>query len=257
MPHGQKLKKIAIMNAACFGSTSRDTETLTPPNKHDRTLRSHFFRSLLFSILTLRRLSFKVFTSTGQEFSFRNNFVQKLVDNEKLKGRIASMGRCWHNEEPRLPWVDDGVGNRPMAFHMNKLANIRPYMFTLCHESVDMDGWVTEKVFHALAMGSIPIYRGSKNIKAYVPCKHCVIDARDFKTIDDLATHINEIIEKSKSRFPVFENKIRKGSIDTAICRIASEAKASAYRKKALDYCEGECLEECNNLFSCIYAYEY
>ncbi|GAB5353391.1 hypothetical protein AAMO2058_000032400 [Amorphochlora amoebiformis] len=213
MPHGQKLKKIAIMNAACF----------------------------------------------GQEFSFRNNFVQKLVDNEKLKGRIASMGRCWHNEEPRLPWVDDGVGNRPMAFHMNKLANIRPYMFTLCHESVDMDGWVTEKVFHALAMGSIPIYRGSKNIKAYVPCKHCVIDARDFKTIDDLATHINEIIEKrklynsyhvwrskpyDKSRFPVFENKIRKGSIDTAICRIASEAKASAYRKKALDYCEGECLEE-------------
>eukprot|EP00954_Amorphochlora_amoebiformis_P016547 1298972-Amorphochlora_amoeboformis.AAC.1 len=52
-----------------------------------------------------------------------------------------------------------------MAFYIKKLANIRPYMFTLCHESVDMDEWVTEKVFHALSVGSIPIYRGSKSIK--------------------------------------------------------------------------------------------
>ncbi|GAB5353388.1 hypothetical protein AAMO2058_000032300 [Amorphochlora amoebiformis] len=148
LPYSQKFKKIAIMDAACFGS----------------------------------------------EFTYRNSYIEQLFRSKKLEGKIASMGPCWHNEEPRLPWVDGGVGNRSMAFYIKKLANIRPYMFTLCHESVDMDEWVTEKVFHALSVGSIPIYRGSKSIKAFVPCEHCVIDTRDFKTINDLATHINEII---------------------------------------------------------------
>ncbi|GAB5353288.1 hypothetical protein AAMO2058_000024300 [Amorphochlora amoebiformis] len=195
----------------------------------------------------------------GKRFEYRNSFVEGVINNNFTNGYVESIGRCWRNSQPRSPWVDDGLGNRPMAFHMNKMANIRPYMFTLCHESTELDGWVTEKVYHALAMGSIPIYRGSRSIKQFIPCENCIIDTRDFPTIDQLAIHLKKVITDRKlhdsyhawraqpydaTKFPIFDELILKRSIDTAICRVANYASDTNYRHKASAKCDSKCLEE-------------
>mmetsp|Transcript_39465 Transcript_39465/g.76726 ORF Transcript_39465/g.76726 Transcript_39465/m.76726 type:complete len:190 (-) Transcript_39465:146-715(-) len=155
-----------------------------------------------------------------------------------MNGTVESIGRCWNNASPLFPWSDNGMGNRPMAFHLNKMANVRPYAFTLCHESIESKDWVTEKVYQALAVGSVPIYRGSKDIHKLVPCEDCVIDAGDFSSVEDLRDYVNMLM-KDKDEYqkyldwkhqpyewtshPDFE-KLRGHSVDTAIVRLAQMA---------------------------------
>ncbi len=45
----------------------------------------------------------------------------------------------------------------------NKLAYIKQFAFNICPENSNADGYVTEKVFEAIAAGCIPIYWGSNN----------------------------------------------------------------------------------------------
>mmetsp|Transcript_1665 Transcript_1665/g.3210 ORF Transcript_1665/g.3210 Transcript_1665/m.3210 type:complete len:158 (-) Transcript_1665:200-673(-) len=126
-----------------------------------------------------------------------------------------------------------------MAFHANKRANIRPYMFTLCHESINSTSWVTEKVYHALAVGSVPVFRGSSEILKYLPCSNCIIDANQFTTVKDLGRHLQYLIHNKTAYqellqwkntaydpkdYPFFDNHVRGKSIDTALCRLAAIA---------------------------------
>lgn len=191
-------------------------------------------------------------------FDFRTAWVNSFVEAARPLELVDSLGGCWHNANPRAPWRDNGMGLRPMAFHQNKMANVRPYMFTLCHESINRTDWITEKVFHALAVGSVPIYRGSNNVKNVVPCKNCVIDANDFKTPGELADYLNMLTNDEEKyneflawksepydpkRYPQFE-AFRKKSIDTGLCRLAKKAPANAYRYKATEKCDKHCVGE-------------
>jgi len=198
----------------------------------------------------------------NSKFDYRTTWIESLIAADKKvnpkTSMVASMGHCWHNENAQVPWEDDGMGNRPMAFHLNKMSNIRSYMFTLCHESIERDDWVTEKVYHALAVGSVPVYRGSKNIANYLPCKNCIINANDFATPEQLLAklefYVKNPIEYNKllawknepydaKAFPAFE-KVRANSVDTGICRLASKASANEFRHKASAECTGDCLKE-------------
>merc|ERR1711918_136919 len=73
------------------------------------------------------------------------------------------------------------MGMRPATFHQNKMDNIRSSAFTLAFESVQADDWVTEKVYHALAVGSVPVYYGASNIEDFLPCRHCIINANRYE----------------------------------------------------------------------------
>ena len=60
----------------------------------------------------------------------------------------------------------------------DKLATLKQYTFTLAFENSDIDGYVTEKIFHALACGSVPLYWGGGAYAAemlpsgaYVECR--------------------------------------------------------------------------------------
>lgn len=47
--------------------------------------------------------------------------------------------------------------------HEGKLAYISKYQFTLCPENTNAEGYVTEKIFHAMMAGCIPVYWGAGN----------------------------------------------------------------------------------------------
>jgi len=52
------------------------------------------------------------------------------------------------------------------------------------------EDWVTEKVYHSLASGCVPVFWGATNIEDYMPCDNCIIHGNRFKSIKDLANYL-------------------------------------------------------------------
>ncbi len=61
----------------------------------------------------------------------------------------------------------------------SKLAAVARYPFCIAFENSISADYVTEKVFDALRAGSVPVYLGAPNVKAFVP-EGSIIDAADF-----------------------------------------------------------------------------
>ena len=75
---------------------------------------------------------------------------------------------------------------------------IKNYQFGLCIENMEMNGYITEKIFDCLAAGVIPIYLGAPDICNFVP-KECFIDLRKLITNDTpLANYLKNMSESDK-----------------------------------------------------------
>ena len=61
----------------------------------------------------------------------------------------------------------------------SKYKVLSQYDFCLCFENMQMDGYITEKIFDCLYAGTIPIYLGAPNIASVVP-PEVFIDARNY-----------------------------------------------------------------------------
>lgn len=67
----------------------------------------------------------------------------------------------------------------------SKVRLLSHYRFTLAFDSTDrQDDWVTEKIFHALAARSLPVYYGARNIEDYLPCRGCVVHIRPHENLN-------------------------------------------------------------------------
>ena len=75
-----------------------------------------------------------------------------LADLFERYGKVH-YGGAFRRSEPLVP---EG--------HEHKLAFLRRFPFTLCPENSSRPGYVTEKLFHALAAGCIPVYSGPQDI---------------------------------------------------------------------------------------------
>ena len=73
-----------------------------------------------------------------------------------------------------------------------KLFFIKNYKFTIAFENRVSPGYVTEKIEHPLAVGSIPIYWGSPNIGDYYNPKS-FINCRDYASFDEVVERVIEI----------------------------------------------------------------
>jgi hypothetical protein len=67
---------------------------------------------------------------------------------------------------------------------------LKNYKFSICYENtINIKGYITEKIFDSFAYGAIPIYLGCENVTDYIP-KNCFIDKRDFKSYSELYTYL-------------------------------------------------------------------
>ena len=105
----------------------------------------------------------------------------------------------------------------------------------LAQVEAQLQDWVTEKIYHALAVGSVPVYVGPPNVNLHLPCRQCVIDASRFTTLDELSSLLRFLVanETAYDRYldwartpydpddyPEFEHLVRRNSIDTSMCRL-------------------------------------
>ena len=75
-----------------------------------------------------------------------------------------------------------------------KLTLSSEYLFTIAIENSLNYDYITEKLWHPLVAGSVPIYLGAPNVEDWLPCQtQCIIDLRKFKTPSDAALFIKSI----------------------------------------------------------------
>ena len=97
--------------------------------------------------------------------------------------KVDSLGKCCNNKF----W---GPNNKTVQ---DKIAILSNYKFHLAWENQYEAEYVTEKVYHSLLAGSIPIYVGPLDITRLVP-PDSIIDARNFAfNMSLLADYLNHL----------------------------------------------------------------
>jgi hypothetical protein len=76
---------------------------------------------------------------------------------------------------------------------LSKANKIAGYKFSLAFENAIARDYVTEKFFHPLVMGSVPVYLGAPNVREFAPGDHCYIDVNDFPSVRALANYLIEL----------------------------------------------------------------
>lgn len=83
----------------------------------------------------------------------------------------------------------------------DKLAVMQNYKFCICFENTkNIQGYITEKIFDAFAVGCIPVYYGASNVEEYIPAD-CFIDFREFSSYDELYTYLTSITEEEFEKY--------------------------------------------------------
>ena len=115
------------------------------------------------------------FVSSAFDQSKRRDYMTALC--ERLN--VHSYGRFMRN---RKLWWDRGL--------QTKLKTLRKYGYTLAFENSISADYVTEKFYHPLMMGTVPVYLGAPNIQEFAPADDSYVDVRNFNDPSELAEFI-------------------------------------------------------------------
>lgn len=78
-----------------------------------------------------------------------NGIRQEMINLLNTVDKVKCAGKFNHN--------DDSLKN---IFNDNKVRYLQQFMFNLCPENTNIEGYVTEKLFQSFDSGSIPVYWG-------------------------------------------------------------------------------------------------
>ena len=81
-----------------------------------------------------------------------------------------------------------------------KWETLAAYDFVLCFENTWLNGWLTEKLFESLRVGTIPIYWGAADIKELIPSE-CFIDMREFGNYAELHAFLKSLDRAAVRRY--------------------------------------------------------
>jgi len=122
------------------------------------------------------RRRFCVFLAGYDDFSVRNR--RELLQALGRYRKVDSFGKALNNTGIK---ADDG-------YHA-KIALLSNYKFHVAFENKQRPGWCTEKLYDALAAGTVPIYWGDPRVEEYFN-PQAFIQARNFRTWEALAEYV-------------------------------------------------------------------
>lgn len=126
----------------------------------------------------------------------RKDILKQLASS---KISYASYGRCWntHSSAQGVTALTDADWRRYGSQNLGAelVAVAAQYLFFFAAENSDYPYYITEKVFHGLAAGSVPVYVGdAENLKKIAP-PHSIIYANDFESVGALASHLHTVAQ--------------------------------------------------------------
>lgn len=128
------------------------------------------------------------------------NARERFVDQLMSLINVHSYGSCLPNKF-----------NHPSEKMKDNVKLFANYKFVLAIENSNCVDYVSEKLIHAVASGSIPIVAGRNNKPNYLKFmpNNSYINIYDFKTVDDLAVYLEELAS-NKSEYEKFISFKRK-----------------------------------------------
>lgn len=83
----------------------------------------------------------------------------------------------------------------------DKFGTLKQYKFSLCFENMkNIQGYITEKIFHCFGAGCVPIYYGASNISKYIP-QGCYILFDPSKGYEALTKELTEMSEETYNQY--------------------------------------------------------
>lgn len=149
--------------------------------------------------------------------AFRDEYVMELMQSIS----VDSLGRCLNNRK-----IDDVVDSKGAQSAGESIFKVLPdYKFYLAFENSRATDYVTEKVFRALATGTVPVYLGASNVRDLMPDDLAVISVDDFPNVRELAEYLVYLDQnnaeylkhlewKCKPLSPKFSHLLDTGSIN-------------------------------------------
>ena len=122
--------------------------------------------------------------SNCNTLSKRDAYAQQMMKIVK----IDAPGKCLHNIEMSV------APRKGKSWNEGKLEFMEQYKFILAFENSDYPHFITEKIFHAYFSGVVPVIRGPKEGRHYVP-EHSAIFADDFDSPEALAEYLNVLLK--------------------------------------------------------------
>lgn len=116
---------------------------------------------------------------------YRDEYASELMKHLP----VDSLGKCLHNRD-----IEDFViGDWESGAWASIMKTLPNYKFYLAFENSQTTDYVTERVFHGLAAGAVPVYLGAPNVLDFMPSDEAVILASNFESPKDLAAFIREL----------------------------------------------------------------
>jgi hypothetical protein len=110
----------------------------------------------------------------------RNQYIRAMLSYIQ----VDSYGRCFRNRSLGNP-----VRREPTERYSQKYRLLRQYKFVLTFENTQEWDYVSEKVYHGLVAGTLPVYWGAPNCNDFLPIKS-VVNADDFRSPRELVFHL-------------------------------------------------------------------
>ena len=118
-----------------------------------------------------------------------HNSRNELLDALMKVMPVHSYGKCRNNiEEP------SDKDYRNMITRHKKAMLGSSYYFVLAAENSNDLSYVTEKVYHALMSGALPVYLGAADINRFLPDPSSIVNVGDFRNYDELAKYLLKLV---------------------------------------------------------------
>lgn len=137
----------------------------------------------------------------------------------------------------RVPVASTGPDGSPLSWVAAKMAVLPRYKFVLAFENSAVPDYVTEKIYHAWAGGSLPVYMGAPNVAAFAPGgRGSYLDVADFPSVAALAAEMRRLDAddaayaayfawKRAPVVPAFEELLARSSDVHVVCRLCIKVK--------------------------------
>jgi len=133
-----------------------------------------------------------------EQYSLRINAMAELAKMNIIDLYGAGWNRWWSRSAFWLPYWKNiyslmSIYKGKCSSKFEVLAN---YEFSLCFENMQMNGYITEKIFDCLYAGTIPLYMGAPNILEFVPA-NVFIDCRKYTSWTDMWLDVSSMSQES------------------------------------------------------------
>lgn len=213
-PFLREKKAMDLFDISMTYQLDSDIPTIYPNRKHYSD-----FTTLPMSLDIKNKQLPRVLYAASNPVPYRDEYIKELMTHIS----VDSVGSCLHNKDipgfasGRNTWRGDGFSAL--------LELMSRYKFYLAFENSRTKDYVTERVFQALSVGTVPVYCGAENVLEFMPDDKAFIDVNDFDDPAELAAYLQylddnddeyekHIAWKKTGYSPAFKRLLDVGSIE-------------------------------------------